>query len=160
MATSCISSVVLTREHRDPIYEEIVSVIHLGDDLPIYLTRGEFDTSDRDWLKAVNRKLAACTRLLDDLGWEQQGNRDSYELEVDQDIAQFMEELDRGARGALKDDSVNVSSRERDAAARVGVTFTDEQWAEKLRCRRRLVDVDLDSISAARVVRDAWKAVS
>ena len=48
MATSSTSSVVLTLEHRNAIYEEIVDVMHLGDDLPIYLARGEFDTSDRE----------------------------------------------------------------------------------------------------------------
>jgi hypothetical protein len=126
MGTKHHPRVTLTREHRDAIYEEIESVVHLGDDLPIYLADGEFDPSDRDWLKAFSWKTGVCVRLLDQLGWQRQGDRDSYELEVDQNCARFMEDLDSRARGALKDDSRDAAE-DRAAYARLGVGFTDEQ---------------------------------
>jgi hypothetical protein len=162
MATRRSATVTLTREHRDAIYEEINGVIHQGSDLHMYFADAEFDMEDRDWIRAFSRKLPVCLRLLDQLGWQQRGDRNSYTLDVDDDAARFMQDLDRHARDALEDDRVcmledRAAGRREEYRWRWGVTFTDQEWAEKLCEGQRVVDRDLDVIDAARIALAAYR---
>jgi hypothetical protein len=146
--------VTLTREHRDAIYEEIESVVGLSSDLHIYHRDAEFDLDDRRAFADIVWRLDVSVRLLEQLGWQVRGDRDSYELQVDADVARFMEKLDKHMRGALEEDREAVLSPA-DARLRYGVT--EEEWAEEIESRRRLIDLDLDGIDAARIVREAYR---
>jgi hypothetical protein len=121
------NTVVLTREHRDAVWDAVET--HMG--------AGGLATSrgDRGRLRREIRALTVCGRLLDQLGWQQHGDRDAYQLEVDADIAWFMQEVAERTRGCLED-------------SRPGLVHGG-------RGHRRRVDKDLDVMDAARLVRDA-----
>jgi hypothetical protein len=156
MAAKQHPTVTLTREHRDAIYQEIVSVVHLGSDLHLYLADAECDARDRAELLDVVGRLSVCVRLLEQLGWKKRGDRDSYELEVDEDVARFMEHVDRHARGALEDDK-EAALQPSDAYAAYGFTFTAAEWTEEFATRRALINTDLDGIDAARIALAAHR---
>ena len=125
--------VILSREQRDAVYEEVQSVVCLGDDLPLYFRNAYEDASDRDWIRAFAWRLSVAAAILDQLGWQQRGDprgdNAQYALRVDDDVALFMERMEHNSRGCLEDDA--------DAGD------------------VPLVDLDLDGISAARLALDA-----
>jgi hypothetical protein len=47
---------------------------------------------ERDGVRSAIRRLTAGAGILDQLGWVQQGDRDSYRLEADDDISELMRE--------------------------------------------------------------------
>lgn len=149
--------VTLTREHRDAIYEEIASLVGLSSDLHIYLRDAEFDADDRRTFADITWRLGVSVRLLDQLGWQVRGDRDAYDLDVDCDVARFMEQLDKHMRGCLEDDREPMLEKRAFMAryARYGV-----DWAEEVDARRRSIDLDLDGIDAARIALEAYRAVA
>jgi hypothetical protein len=69
--------------------------------------------------------VVRITRLLDQLGWQEDGDRDSYQLDVDEDIVRFMEGLERRARNALEDDRVTLRADRKQYAR---YNLTDAEW--------------------------------
>jgi hypothetical protein len=121
------NTVVLTREHRDAVWDAVET----------HMSAEDVATSpgDRGRLGREIRALTVCGRLFDQLGWQQHGDRDAYQLEVDADIAWFMQEMAQRARESLEDSRLGLVRDGRDCP--------------------RCFDMDLDVMDAARLVRDA-----
>ncbi len=146
--------VTLSLAHRNAIREEVECLISESGDLRIYAERLD-EAPNRDWIRNRVARLAIGVHLLDRLGWELYGDKDAYELTLDADVVQFMDELKARAEGALEDD------REAIAAGHGGYQrLTEEEWNEELRARERLVALDLAGIGAAEMACRAWTAVA
>jgi len=134
------TSVVLTGAYRDAIFEEIEFVFESARNLPFMLAHGAASVSDRDEARDLIWRLQVAARLLDQLGWQQSGNRDRYVLELDEDLDRFAARIESYALLALEDNRRGL------------LDGNDEVRATA----RRLIDTDLDAFAAARVVRGAF----
>ena len=112
------------------------------------------DEGDRQWLRTIAWRLTVCARLLDQLGWQEHGDRDGYELAVDEDIERFMAHLGQSARQALEGGRKGLLAPRQ---AYAGYEMTDEEWEQHRAAVRELVDIDLDAIDAARIVQTAFQ---
>lgn len=106
------------------------------------------ERGDEDGARARIDRLAACLRLLDQIGWQQHGNRESYRVELDDDTARFIQRMGKVARRTLEDARRDLTVlRDPDEQATYYADVVETAW--------RLIDLDLDAISAAGIVRDA-----
>lgn len=143
MAVKQTAFVTLTLAHRDAVYEEIAFVFDSARQLSLYLTASEHDVSDRQWTRDLAERFATAVRLLDQLGWHERGDRLGYVLEVDADIARFMERLEGHATDALEDGRWELAS---------------DDWSGVDRpATIRQIDIDLDALNAARLVQAAYR---
>jgi hypothetical protein len=134
-------SVVLTATQRDAILEEIEFVFELAGDLPFMLEHANESERERDDARELVSRLHVSVSLLDQLGWEPRGERDSYVVEVDDAVESFADRMERFARAGLEHNRPRlVSSDERVRAT-----------------TRRLIDADLEKLRAARVLRTAFR---
>lgn len=134
-------SVVLTSTQRDAILEEIEFVFELAGDLPFMLEHGNESARDRDDARELVSRLHVAVSLLDQLGWEQRGERDRYVVEVNDAVESFAEQMKRFALAGLEHN-------------RPGLVAGDERVRATT---RRLIDADLEKLRAARVIRTAFK---
>jgi hypothetical protein len=141
MANREPTSIILTRAHRDAIFEEIGFAFDAARDLPLMLEHGAYNIYDRREARDVIWRLEVAARLLDQLGWERDGNREGYVLEVDEDVDRFVARIESYALAALADNRRGLLEGNEEIRARV----------------RRLIDTDLDALEAARVVRTAFR---
>jgi hypothetical protein len=141
MADQQPTRVILSRAHRDAIIDEVAFAFESASDLSFMLEHGAENSCDRDDARDLIWRLLAAVRLLDQLGWHMSGNQDNYVLEVDADIDRFAARLESEALGALKDNHPGLFAN--DDAVRAAA--------------RRLIDVDLDALSAAQAVRGGFK---
>lgn len=77
--------VTITRAQRDGLRELI----------DIEFDDAESITRDRDRALATARRISAAVRLLDRIGWEEEGENDSYVIVVDPDLAELVQALAR-----------------------------------------------------------------
>jgi hypothetical protein len=82
------SSVTLTRAQRDAVHDA-VELICGRDEM------SHFDPDRREVITSLIGHLSAVPRLLEQIGWEREGVRETYELEIDDDIAKLMQEVGR-----------------------------------------------------------------
>jgi hypothetical protein len=141
MASIDRPSVILTRAQRDAIFEEIEFAFESAGDLPFMLEHGRHSLCDRRDAREIIWRLRVAGRLLDQLGWQERGNRDGYVLELDADIDRFAARIESYALTALEDNRRGL------------LDSNDEVRATA----RRLIDVDLDALEAALVVRAAFR---
>ncbi len=132
---------MLTRAHRDAIFEEIEFAYESARDLPLMLEHGAHSSFDRHQARDLIERLEVATRLLDQLGWQQDGERDRYVLEVDADVDRFVARIERYALVALRDNRRGLLDGRNEVRASA----------------RRFIDIDLDALAAARVVRTAFR---
>jgi hypothetical protein len=125
----------LTREHRDAIWRHINLDISLSADLEYYV-------NDEDKLESreIVWRLQMCLRLLDQLGWREDDSRATYRVEVDPDMARFMEVIADRAQGGLVDNRKLLYSEHRQ---------------DNLHEVRGWIDEELDTLDAARRARAA-----
>ncbi len=141
VATNESTTIMLTRAHRDAIFEEIEFAFESARDLPVMLEHGAHNIFDRHEARDLIWRLQVATRLLEQLGWQRDGERDGYVLEVDEDVDRFAERIESYALVALNDNRRGL----RDGNSEVRASA------------RRLIDTDLDTLAAARVVRTAFR---
>ena len=99
MSTSQQSVVTLTPAHREGLLDDIACRFHV-DELECY----QVEELEREEVLSTIWGLNVAVRILDQLaGWQQAPDRDSYTLELDDDIVRFMRELERNAREILRD---------------------------------------------------------
>lgn len=153
MAATNHVTVALMREHRDAIYDEVESIVDSAGDFHMYLRDAAHDENDREWMTTMTWRLTVATRLLDELGWQEHGDRSAYQLTVDRDVARFMEGLERASRGALDDERKALAARPNDRWAYVP---TKDEWERDRAATRDLMDVYLDGIDAARIAQAAF----
>jgi hypothetical protein len=135
------TSVILTRAHRDAIFEEIEFAFESACDLPFMLEHAPESPVDSDDARDVVTRLRVAVGLLDQIGWQRSGDRDGYLLEVDEAVDWFAAGIERFALAALEDNRRRLLAGEDE----VGATA------------RRLIDADLERLMAARVVRTAFQ---
>jgi hypothetical protein len=101
MASSVLQqqSVTLTRAQRDGVRQHVEHIIGCAatDLSPL---SGHFD---QESAQTALRHLTCGTRILEQLGWQERGDRDEYALQLDADVVAFMTELGQGGAEALED---------------------------------------------------------
>jgi hypothetical protein len=132
---------VLTLAQRDAIFQEIDFAFESARDLPFLLQYGAESLGDRIDARDLIWHLQVALRLLDQLGWGERGNRAGYVLEVDADTDRFAARMERYALIALE-------------ANRRGLLDDDE---DQRASAQEMIDGDLDTLEAARVVRVAFE---
>lgn len=134
-------SVVLTSAHRDAIMEDIVFTFDSAGDLSFMLEHGAESGCDREDARDLVSRLHVAVVLLDQLGWERKGDRESYVLEVDEAVDSFAAQIESFALAGLEYN-------------RGGLFAGDDRVRATA---QRLIDADLEKLRAARVVRAAFK---
>lgn len=134
-------SVVLTPAHRNAIIEEIEFAFESAGGLPFMLEHGAESARDRDGARDVISRLGVALSVLDQLGWQLRGDRESYVLEVDEEIDEFAAWIERFARAGLEYN-------------RAGLVAADERVRANA---QRLIDADLEKLRAARVIRTGFR---
>jgi hypothetical protein len=140
------ATVTLTREHRDAIRNHISGYFDEADDLAGLDTQHE----DRDHARKIIWRLSVSVRVLDQIGWETHGTAGAYTLELDSEIVRLLDHIDRVAHGCIEDNRGWLSPR--DPAS----SYTTAQYEDGVASARRAMDIDLDAIDAARLVREAF----
>ena len=134
------TNVVLTRAHRDAIFDEIAFAFELACDLPIILDHAPESVVDREDAHHLVTQLRVAVRLLDQIGWQRSGDRDRYVVEVDESVNWFAARIESSALAALDYNRRGLLARRDEVRATV----------------RRLIDADLEKLQAARVLRTAF----
>jgi hypothetical protein len=135
------ATAVLTRTQRDVVFEQIEFAFESAHDLSFMLEHSAESRWDRTYALELIWQLGVAARMLEQLGWERRGTRERYLLEVDADVDRFVAQIQRYALAALED-------------SRRGLLETDD---ETQAIARRLIDVDLDALEAARTVRSVFR---
>lgn len=87
----------IDREQRDAIYSEIMVDLSGTGDICIGLGRGDYDSARRH-----RRRFEDDMRLLDDIGWEPDPDRDEFELTVSPgQLARALRALTANTRATL-----------------------------------------------------------
>ncbi len=136
-------TVTLTPEHVAAIRHHIDCGLTAAGDLKFYLQGG-----DTPGALALLRALTAGVRILDQIG---QHDGDGCRLRLDDETVWFMERMGDASRGCLE--------HSRQALIAPPRPEEPEGYHEELiRDARRLIDIDLDAIDAARLVRETVSA--
>jgi hypothetical protein len=131
------TSIILTRAQRDAIFEEIKLAFESACELPFMLEHAPESTVDSDEVRDLIMQLQVGVRLLEQIGWQETGDRDSYLLEVDDTVDWFAARIESFVLATLEYN-------------RGGLLAPD---AEISAAARRLIDADLERLEAARVLR-------
>lgn len=92
-----MATIKLNREQRDAIYGELVLDLSGTGDIRINL-----DGEDYDAARRLRRRYEDDMRLLDNLGWESEQDRDEFEITMDHDeLARVLQRLNRSAGDTL-----------------------------------------------------------
>lgn len=134
-------NVVLTPAHRDAILEEIEFAFESAGGLPFMLERGPESPRDRDEAEDLIARLQVAVGLLEQLGWEQTGDRERYVVQVDETVDAFAERIESFALAGLEYNRPKL--------------FTGDERSRA--ATQRLIDADLEKLRAARVIRTAFQ---
>jgi hypothetical protein len=137
MASTNSTSVVLTRAHRDALFQEIEFAFEAAGGLPFMLERAAVSRIDSEDARDLVIQLQVAVGLLDQIGWEPTGDRDDYVIEVDEAVNAFAARIETFARAALEYNGQSSLVVEPSGAV------------------RRLIDADLEKLQAARILRNA-----
>jgi hypothetical protein len=92
-----IVPLTITREQRDAIYEVVMNHLTAIGDVWLAVDRGDFEEASR-----VGRDFAEDLRLLADLGWEQEIDREKVTLTMPRsELARALVRLHERANGSL-----------------------------------------------------------
>lgn len=92
-----MATITLDREQRDAVYSELVLDLSGTGDIRINLDGDDYDAARR-----LRRRYEDDMRLLDDLGWEPDQDRDGFEVTMDHDeLARVLRRLNRSAGDTL-----------------------------------------------------------
>ncbi|MEX1142887.1 MAG: hypothetical protein WD993_06410 [Thermoleophilaceae bacterium] len=92
-----MATIKLNRRQRDAIYGELVSDLSGTGDIRINLDNEDYEAARRH-----RRRYEEDMRLLDDLGWEPDQDRDEFEITMDHDdLARVLRRVNRSAGETL-----------------------------------------------------------
>ena len=92
-----MATIKLNREQRDAIYGELVLDLSGTGDIRVNLDGEDYDAAQR-----LRRRYEDDMRLLDDLGWEPDQDRDEFEVTMGHDeLARVLRRLNRSAGDTL-----------------------------------------------------------
>ena len=112
-------AITIDREQRDAIYEEVLTELTGTGDIWAELQSGDYEVACR-----TRDRLADDMRLLDDLGWEPDPDRETFELTMDPpDLARALRVLNDNARATLSE-HVSKPVEEADLAQRALIAQT------------------------------------
>jgi hypothetical protein len=112
-------AVKINRVQREAIYAEAILALSGTGDIRIELDNGDFDSARRH-----RRRFEDVMRLLDDIGWEPDRERDEFELSMPRDqLVRAMRDLNESAGATLHTDVVEPTER-RKATVRTLVAQT------------------------------------
>jgi hypothetical protein len=131
------TSIILTRAQRDAIFEEIQLTFESACELPFMLEGAPESTVDSDDARDLIMQLRVAVRLLDQIGWHETGDRDSYVLEVDDAVDWFAARIESFVLATLDYNRGGLLAADDEASATA----------------RRLIDADLEKLAAARILR-------
>ena len=140
MAGTTSTRVILTRAQRNAIFEEIEFAFESACDLPFMLEHAPQSTVDTDDARDLVTGLQAAVGLLDQIGWERQGDRDRYAVEVDADVDTFAARIETFALAGLQYNGQ-------------GMPTSADQGSPSV---RRLIEADREKLAAARALRTAF----
>ena len=90
-------AITINRSERDAIYQEVLTDLTGVGDIDIALRNDDYETARRD-----RRRCEDDMRLLDDLGWVPDQDRDEFELTMPPDgLARVLERLNASAGATL-----------------------------------------------------------
>jgi hypothetical protein len=115
MATSSSEqTVVLTREQRDGLRDFLMG--YMCADLEAYERR-------QDWaaIRATSVSLTRGIPIVDQLGWDEQGDRDEYPLAVDETLRRVAGELRLEIESTIRDGGPRALARDLAALAAVAL---------------------------------------
>jgi hypothetical protein len=124
-------TISLTRAHRDAL-RWFIELDLEGDELKHLVWK-----CDRERARAMVRRLDLCVRLLDHVGWTEEDERESFEITLDAETRQFIEEIEERARREI------VYERQAEEPLRSDPTV------------QFVIDQDLDALSLAELAREA-----
>lgn len=127
----------LTPEQRDAVYELASAE---------FATLGElvYDI-DQDNAWEVIQYITGFVHLFDALGWEEHGERETYELEINFDTAIALRDVDWRARREIKECRVDLHGRP-------GYIWSNEERAEFAETAPARIDQLLDVLKATELV--------
>lgn len=148
-----MTSVVVTRDERDALYDEIVLELGGGlDDIASSLKHGS-GQKVRDLRENAERAM----RLLDDLGWDRADDRTVYRLTMAPDqLAIYARSRIEQTEGSLRDSSLTLAEVSaggdpwRGSRAHLGARAG--QLRDDVAELRNTVDRDLDLLAACRSI--------
>jgi hypothetical protein len=112
-------AITINREQRNAIYEEILTELTGSGDIWAELQAGGYEAARR-----TRDRLSDDMRLLDDLGWEPEPDRETFELTMDPpDLARALRVLSDNARATLSE-HVTRPVEEADLAQRALIAQT------------------------------------
>jgi hypothetical protein len=90
-------TITIDRERRDAIYEELLTELSGSGDVWTQLRTGKYEEARR-----TRRRLEDAMRLLDDLGWEPDQDRETFDLTMPQaDLARALRVLSDNAAATV-----------------------------------------------------------
>jgi hypothetical protein len=106
-------AVKINQAQRDAIYAEAILALSGTGDIRIELDNGDFESARRH-----RRRFEDVMRLLDDIGWEPDHEREEFELSMPRDqLIRAVRDLNESAGAALHTDVVEPMER-REATVR------------------------------------------
>jgi len=106
-------AITINSSERDAIYQEVLTDLTGVGDIDIALRNEDYDAARR-----YRRRFEDDMRLLDDLGWEPEQDRDEFELTMPPDgLARVLERLNESA-GATLHDHIVEPNEQREIAER------------------------------------------
>ena len=102
-------AIELTREERDAVRSEILTALTEVGDFTTYLDGGEIAKARR-----VSDKFHEYVALLDDLGWDEEDDRESFEVTVPpEELARLLPRLRLEVAGSLTTDILDAQFNQR-----------------------------------------------
>jgi hypothetical protein len=98
-----MATVTLDKVQRDGLHRNVGMMLD-GDSLESPTSENEAEVKD------IVRQLPVCCAVLDQIGWDEHGDRDSYTLEVDEGTAAAVSRMVRWARGFVADEVYYLES--------------------------------------------------
>jgi hypothetical protein len=112
-------AITIDRGQRDAVYEEVLTDLTGSGDVWAELASGNYDAARR-----TRDRLVGDMRLLDDLGWEPEPDRDTFELTMEPTVlANALRTLNENARSTLHE-QITKPLEEADLARRALVMQT------------------------------------
>lgn len=91
-------AITINRKQRDALYQETVLDLSGTGDIRLGL-----DTADYEGAQRLRRRYEEDMRLLDDIGWEAETDRDEFEITMDpQGLARTLQRLNHSAGDTLR----------------------------------------------------------
>ncbi len=127
------TTTTITKAQRDGIYELVCNHLYGIEDLWIALGRSrDYSTAER-----LGIEFGEDFRLLADIGWNPDEERDSFELTMPlHDLAELLNRLHDEAKQLLNESPAERQSREEDEAT------NERLWSGLIACSALLVAID------------------